>query len=325
MIDLIIPTFKNKEGLRHTLMSINQFLLSDITVVVIDDKSDINYNDIINDFPFVHIYYNQTNSGPGIARQYGISLTNNPYIMFIDTGDYFISNQVQENILQIIKDNSDIVVFSWQHKIGDTISENTNNRLHGRVYKREFLNNYNIKFCETTSFANEDIGFNRLCRLIIKDKQLKVLNFKEPIIVYDKNENSITNQNNGEFFYRQQNKALALSIIDVIKTAEQNNVSSDLILEEINSIMASLYYTFIRTKYERPEFIQDAWTGAKYFYDNCFSKYNNSPELVVGAYNIYVKRIYSRARYWKNFKPLNLNRFLQDLKIYSQIPSWYTI
>ena len=34
------------------------------------------------------------NSGPGNVRQYGIEHTQEPYIMFIDTGDYLINTNI---------------------------------------------------------------------------------------------------------------------------------------------------------------------------------------------------------------------------------------
>jgi hypothetical protein len=37
--------------------------------------------------------------------------------------------------------------------------------MHGKVYKREFINKYGITFTPESSYMNEDIGFNRACRL----------------------------------------------------------------------------------------------------------------------------------------------------------------
>ena len=327
MLDIIIPTYKNKEGLRQTLSSIDRSYLNEITISIVDDASEIYYNDIFEQFPFITIYYKYPNSGPGVAREYGIHTTIEPYIMFIDTGDTLIDSKILPTIINTIKQNPEIVVFSWQYKIGEKTSTNNNNRLHGRVYKREFLEKYGIEFCATGSYTNEDVGFNRLCRIIIDDKQLKSMNFKNPIINYIKDENSITNKNKGEFFFRQQNKGLALNSIHTIKIAEKNNVSLSIILNEVNSIMSSMYYTFLCTAYERPEFVQEAWEGARLFYNQCFIPYieKNSNEKIATAYNLFVKRIYLRAKAhsWKNFKPLNYTRFLKNLKEYETVPSWY--
>ena len=325
MIDIIIPTYKNKEGLRRTLSSIDFSLQPEITITVIDDCSEMDYNEILEDYPGLQIFYSIQNEGPGNARQYGINVTNQPYLTFIDTDDIFLNKDVFPIILNTIKENPNDVMFTWQYKIGDKVSKGTNNRMHGRVYKREFIEQYNISFCLEASFTNEDIGFNRLCRMIIRDKNLPQKMFEEPIIDYVKNENSITNRNKGEFFFRQQNKGLSLNVIHMLNIAEKDNLSLNVILEELNTIMASLYYTFLCTAYERPEFLQEAWEGARIFYFNAFLKYVkiNDPEMIMKCYGIFVKRIYMRAKKWKNFQPLNYTRFLQDLRKYEEVPSWY--
>ena len=196
--------------------------------------------------------------------------------------------------------------------------------MHGRVYKREFLDTYNIRFCPESSYINEDIGFNRLCRIIVQDKKLEVLVFARPVIFYDQDDNSITHRNNGEFFYNQQNEGLALNTIHTLQVAEKNGLSPEIILQELNGVMAGLYYCFIRTQYERPEFIQNAWNGAKLFYDKCFVNYtNNSNNLLVIAFSPYIKKIYSLVPHWKNFKPINILRFIKDIKLYKRVPKEY--
>lgn len=112
MIDLIIPTYKNKQGLRNTLQSIPSETLSYFTITVIDDASDLSYADIIEDFSFINFISLVKNCGPGMVRQYGIDHTCEPYIMFIDTGDY--CRKEINNIFDIIKNNEIVDMFSWR-------------------------------------------------------------------------------------------------------------------------------------------------------------------------------------------------------------------
>ena len=46
------------------------------------------------------------------------------------------------------------------------VTKETDNRLHGKVYKRRFIETHNITFCAESSYLNEDIGFNRACRYL---------------------------------------------------------------------------------------------------------------------------------------------------------------
>ena len=105
------------------------------------------------------------NSGPGFARQYGINKTSNPYIMFIDTGDVILLGE-QQKILQTIEENPNVDVFAWLYYYKDELTKHSDNRMHGKVYKREFLDKYGITFCAESSYMDEDVGFNRTCRLL---------------------------------------------------------------------------------------------------------------------------------------------------------------
>ena len=72
--------------------------------------------------------------------------------------------------------------------------------------------------------------------------------------------------------------------IHTINTCIKNNIPIE---EELNSITIALYYWFIRTAAERPEFIQDAWNGVKIFYDY-YKKEINPNKLLIG--NAYLKK-----------------------------------
>ena len=205
MLDIIIPTYKNKEGLEKTLQSIPNY--KEVAVTVVDDGSNLNYNDLQDKYNFRLIEL-QKNSGPGIARQIGITVTNEPYILFMDTGDYLIDGALSE-MLGVININPNIVIFSWRYELGDAEYNINNNNLHGRVYQRAFLDKYNIHFSKQGSYANEDVGFNHICRLILftyYPNNDAVLTLKKSIVVYDTDDmTSITRRENRAFIYKEQN------------------------------------------------------------------------------------------------------------------------
>ena len=92
MIDLIIPYYNNRIGLLDTLKSVNTNIFK---ITIVDDHST---ETPIIDNSVAQVFRINVNSGPGYARQLGINKTNNPYIMFIDTGDIFLSQEIQEYI-----------------------------------------------------------------------------------------------------------------------------------------------------------------------------------------------------------------------------------
>ena len=85
--------------------------------------------------------------------------------MFIDTGDIFTSPEAQQGILNTIAANPSLDFISFPYFRNNEITKETDNRMHGKVYKREFINKYGITFTPYCSYMDEDIGFNRACRL----------------------------------------------------------------------------------------------------------------------------------------------------------------
>ena len=98
MLDIIIPTYKNKEALVRSLESIPNY--QELSITVVDDCSGLDYTDLQEKYNFRLIELQQ-NVGPGVAREIGIVSTHEPYILFLDTGDYFIEGALSE-VLGII-------------------------------------------------------------------------------------------------------------------------------------------------------------------------------------------------------------------------------
>ena len=302
MIDLIIPYYNNPQGLERTLNSIDRNIFY---ITIIDDSSDRT--------PWCpkanQVFRYNSNQGPGYARQFGIDRTYNSYIMFIDTGDIFTSPEAQQGILNTITANPSLDFISFPYFRNNEITKETDNRMHGKVYKREFINKYEITFTPYCSYMDEDIGFNRACRLC---GEMTFINL--PVIEQIKEPNSLTEKNNCAALYRDQTRALSLVSIHTIDICRKNNINPT---EEIYQIAIALYYWFIRTVAERPEFILEAWNGAKIFYDK-FKEEIKPSQLSIG--NAYLKKCL-QYRNKINF-PINILRFAND--IHSEImPSKY--
>lgn len=105
MFRIIIPNYNNEEWLDKCLSSIMDQTFKDYEVIVIDDCSTDNSLEIIRKYPVKlivadHKVYN------GGARNIGIRLkTNKPYTMFLDSDDWFYSNDVLECIAKELKKN----------------------------------------------------------------------------------------------------------------------------------------------------------------------------------------------------------------------------
>ena len=308
MIDLIIPVYNNYQGLLRTLASIN---LDIFAITVVDDCSKEPIN---TDFPINYIRLKK-NVGPGWARQIGIDDTKNEYISFIDAGDVFLSKEIQQTMKDMTISYPDQDIFWWPFLKEGHISSDLDNHMHGRVYKREFLNKYKIAFCKEGSYANEDIGFNRACRIIATQTNSKIYYPTEPVIDYITDETSLTALNNREFTYKVQNRGLSINSSNAIEIIKANSLDPT---AEIHYIAVALYYWFVVTAAERPEFIQEAWSGAKIFYD----KYKNEIKLneLVGG-NGYMRKCVELRK--KVPFQINVLRFANDIWRFEKIPDKY--
>ena len=199
-LDIIIPAYNAKKTINKTLASIAiQKGIENIKVYLINDASDYNYKEYINYykkfFDIKEITLDK-NSGPGIARQKGLENSNSKYIVFIDSDDYFytpLSLMIMYN--KIIETNSDLLITDFLYERDKEKNIKTYNTvwLHGKIYKREFLEKNNITFNDTR--ANEDNGFNRLILL----SNPIIYYYPEITYVYFENEESITRKNNRSY------------------------------------------------------------------------------------------------------------------------------
>lgn len=285
-LDLIIPVYNNKKGLYRSLMSIGIESADYVDVTIVDDCSIENYDDIIaffaQFFP-VRILKLEKNSGPGNARQYGIDHTYNQYLTFLDCGDYFISPDILEAMHYTIEENPTPHMFCWDYiSSRDEQQSNEDNRMHGKVYRREFLQQHHIRFNPKESYINEDIGFNMACRMILKQEEIqrqRKLLFEDStnVLIWDKRDDSISKKNNYAIYYSTQNMALAENGGYAIRLARRERVNDNIIANQIYEIMCDMYFRYLSTVAARPEFIEIAFDGALRFYCQyfrAFGKYN---------------------------------------------------
>ena len=235
--------------------------------------------------------------------------------MFLDAGDVFISKEVQHELCHLVEYNTNMNLFVWQYYHYDELSTPYDNRLHGKIYKRAFLEEYGISFCDKSSYMNEDIGLNRTCNIIINTKNLLSMRIDTPIIQQVKEENSLTQKNNCTPLYRDQTRALSLVSIQTVDILRKNNISAT---EEINQVAISLYYWFIRTMAERPEFAQEAWAGARIFYLQ-FQNEIVPNNLLLGNAKVKQCLLYRD----KIGFPINILRFADEILKFEIIPDKY--
>lgn len=276
MIDIIIPCYNNELGVYTSLFSIGVLNYGQ-KVYLIDDCStdDIDYDRIVQffgQFYQINLIKLTNNVGPGVARQIGIEHSNSDYITFLDCGDIFLPDTYIPNLINILEQNSYINMICPPHleeyeDYNYNLVHQTNNRMHGKIYRRSFLMKYNIQFCHTSSYANEDIGFNFLCRWICEFMEPdSIFEYDKPVVLWKHDKNSLARKNNYAFFYKN-NKGLYLNIKYVFNKLIEYGLDYEILKPKIYYIFCNLYISFIGAVNERPDCLEDSIFGLKNFYN----------------------------------------------------------
>jgi len=206
--DIIVPIYNTPdEMLTRCLSSIAmQTVIKDIHVIVVDDCSTkVDSSNVINSFKnLIDIEYIklEENGGVGNARNVGLNLGKNEYILFCDSDDSYSSAFSVENLLQPFKECDSTLLtmgaFLEQLDGGINFKKHQYNLtwVFAKIYRRSFLEKWNIKYPDMR--ANEDVGFNLLVWACINDVD-KIKYTDDVVYMWHNNQQSITRSEDGEF------------------------------------------------------------------------------------------------------------------------------
>ncbi len=111
-VSVIIATYNTALYIEECLDSIFNQTLKEIEVILIDDGSTDNTDEIIKQYKREHnnlITYYQENQGAGIARNYGITLTHGEYMFFMDPDDKLPYNDCLEILYDTAKEKGVLI------------------------------------------------------------------------------------------------------------------------------------------------------------------------------------------------------------------------
>ena len=95
-ISVIVPVFNTGKYIKKCLNSILSQKNVDYEIIVVNDGSTDNSDEIIKDYVNQHQekvkYYTKQNGGLSDARNYGITKASGDYLCFVDSDDYIDEN-----------------------------------------------------------------------------------------------------------------------------------------------------------------------------------------------------------------------------------------
>jgi len=115
-VSIVIPYFNNSETVGRTIASVLEQNLSDYEIVVVNDGStDVEttkLTEIVSGFKKDGIciaQHDKENSGPGLARNFGIERADKDYVFFLDADDKLPHNAINYLLYHALKNNLEVV------------------------------------------------------------------------------------------------------------------------------------------------------------------------------------------------------------------------
>lgn len=214
MFTIIIPTYNAEKTITKTLSSLVSQTDSDFKVLLIDDQSNDNLLQKIEPFKqLLNLTYhrNEQNLGCGRSRGIGAELADTEYISFLDADDVLFP-YTAALFNDAIKSLPEVDVFVsdfYQQKdlASFTMVEMPFTWCHGKLYKKKFLDDNNIK----SNFVgtSEDAYFNAICLELGDCRKIPF-----PTMIWTQNFDSITHDPKRgylEFFFSDYVRALRLA------------------------------------------------------------------------------------------------------------------
>ena len=152
-ISVIIPIYNTKTSLfKEALNSVLNQTLNDIEIIIIDDKSNIDYETELKDYiqnPQIVLYRNDKNEGSGEARNKGLHVAKGEYIAFLDADDFYIDTEALEKLYNIAKDTQQNIIGGIPFAKRETTLEplTWSCKESDKLYKNNLLNYKDVQIC----------------------------------------------------------------------------------------------------------------------------------------------------------------------------------
>ena len=114
-VSVIVPIYNSEKFLQKCLDSLQRQTLKDIEIILINDGSTDNSEEIINNYLKADSrfkYFKQENKGQAVARNRGLEIARGEYISFVDSDDYIDLNMLEE-LYNAANGKYDIVVCDF--------------------------------------------------------------------------------------------------------------------------------------------------------------------------------------------------------------------
>jgi glycosyltransferase involved in cell wall biosynthesis len=112
-VSVIVPSFNRALLVRETLANLLAQTLPPYEIIVVDDGSTDTSVQVIQSFGEKVILIQQSNQGPGAARNVGLRMATGDYVQFQDSDDLFSLNKLKVQAELLEQTGADIAFSPW--------------------------------------------------------------------------------------------------------------------------------------------------------------------------------------------------------------------
>ena len=118
LFSIIIPTYNRAAFIRNTIQSLLNQSYSNFEIIVVDDGSKDNTDEIVKEITDPRVlYFKKENAERGAARNYGLNLAKGTYVNFFDSDDLAYPNHLASALAVVEeKDNPEIFHLGYDIK-----------------------------------------------------------------------------------------------------------------------------------------------------------------------------------------------------------------
>lgn len=216
-LDIVVPHYKEPWEVCYYLFDSialqRGISFNNINVIVVNDGDCLIDKKHFDGYPYNIKYLPKEHGGVSAARNYGLDHSTADYVMFCDIDDGFLSNYGLHLIFSAMQEGYDYIYSNFVEETYTAENTMTIVRhdsdftfMHGKVYKRSFLVDNNIRF-DPAMTIHEDGYFNTVA-LVVAQKIGRLKCIETPFYLWRWNDNSTVRSNREDFVLKTYDKLM---------------------------------------------------------------------------------------------------------------------
>lgn len=239
LVSVVIPVYNVESYIEACILSVINQTYVNIEIIVVDDGSDDNSLQIVQQYAFKHpssiiVVRKEKNEGASLARKAGLDIAKGKYIQYLDGDDTLLPDAISNLVKRAEETDADIVAaaffFCWPDREKEKSVTFNFSEISGLCYFKEILNSrgywsmashfqrrslfydYNLEMVPNIYFGEDAIW---MTQLLLHNP--KVVSLQKPIFNYNINPYSISYRSNISRKRHDDYRAYQVWIEDYVK------------------------------------------------------------------------------------------------------------